>query len=67
MVEAERTEMLIARTPALGALHSLAKMASALRRGGRQHKLERIAKKNQAALSEGQLRERPKVELNVAK
>jgi hypothetical protein len=53
----------IAPTPALGSALSLAKITSALRRGGRERNLERTAKKIQAALREEQLRERPKVEL----
>jgi hypothetical protein len=62
--ESDAVEVLaIAPTPALGAQLSLAKITSALRRGGRQRNLERTAKKIQAALREEQLRERPKVEL----
>jgi hypothetical protein len=53
----------IAPTPALGRSLSLAKLASALRRAGRQRNLESSAKKIQTALREEQLRERPKVEL----
>ncbi|HEY5092535.1 MAG TPA: IS110 family transposase [Acidimicrobiales bacterium] len=53
----------IAPTPALGAMLSLSKITSALRRGGRQRNLERRAKEIQTALGEEQLRERPKVEL----
>jgi len=53
----------VAPTPALGAALSLAKITSALRRGGRQRNLERTAKKIQAALRAEQLRERPMVEL----
>jgi len=52
----------VAPTPALGAQLSLAKITSALRRGGRERNLERTAKKIQAALREEQLRERPRVE-----
>src|SRR5579863_5203355 len=52
-----------APTPALGSQLSLAKITSALRRGGRERNLERTAKKIQAALREEQLRERPMVEL----
>jgi hypothetical protein len=52
----------IAPTPALGAQLSLAKITSALRRGGRQRNLERTATKIQAALRDEQLRERPRVE-----
>jgi hypothetical protein len=53
----------VAPTPALGVQLSLAKITSALRRGGRERNLERTAKKIQAALREEQLRERPRVEL----
>ena len=62
--EGDAVEVLtIAPTPALGAAMSLSKIASALRRGGRQRNIERTAKKIQAALREEQLHERPKVEL----
>jgi transposase/transposase IS116/IS110/IS902 family protein len=57
----------VAPTPALGAQLSLAKITSALRRGGRERNLERTAKKIQAALREEQLRERPRVEAAFGK
>jgi hypothetical protein len=57
----------IAPTPALGAALSLAKITSALRRGGRQRNLERTATAIQAALREEQMRERPQVELAYGK
>jgi hypothetical protein len=57
----------VAPTPALGAQLSLAKITSALRRGGRQRNLERTAKRIQAALLEEQLHERPRVELAYGK
>ena len=64
LAESDAVEVLaIAPTPALGAQLSLAKITSALRRGGRERNLERTAKKIQAALREEQLRERPMVEL----
>jgi transposase len=53
----------LAPTPPLGAQLSLAKITSALRRGGRQRNLERTAMRIQVALREEQLHERPKVEL----
>ena len=62
--DADAVEVLaVAPTPALGSALSLAKITSALRRGGRQRNLERTAKMIQAALREEQLRERPQVEL----
>ncbi len=57
----------IAGTPALGAQLSLAKIMSALRRGGRTRNLERRAKEIQGALREEQMRERPRVELAYGK
>jgi hypothetical protein len=57
----------IAPTPALGRQLSLAKIASALRRGGRQRNIERTAKKIQHALREEQLHERPRIELAYGK
>jgi hypothetical protein len=57
----------IAPTPALGAALSLAKIRSALRRGGRQRNIERTAKRIQAALREEQLHERATVELAYGK
>jgi hypothetical protein len=66
--EGDAVEVLaIAPTPALGRALSLAKITSALRRGGRQRNLERTAKKIQATLREEQLSERPKVEAAFAK
>jgi hypothetical protein len=52
----------IAPTPPLGRALSLAKITSALRRGGRERNLESRSRAIQAALREEQLRERPKVE-----
>ena len=57
----------VAPTPALGEQLSLAKISSALRRGGRQRNIERTAKKIQAALREEQLHERPMVEAAYGK
>ena len=57
----------IAPPPALGSTLSLSKIASALRRGGRQRNIERTAQRIQAALREEQLRERPAVELAYGK
>jgi hypothetical protein len=66
--EGDAVEVLaIAPTPALGASLSLSRIASALRRGGRQRNIERTAKKIQTALREEQLHERPKVELAFGK
>jgi hypothetical protein len=66
--EGDAVEVLaIAPTPALGRTLSLAKITSALRRGGRQRNLERTAKKIQAALREEQLSERPRVEAAFGK
>jgi Transposase/Transposase IS116/IS110/IS902 family len=62
--EGDAVEVLaVAPTPALGSQLSLAKITSALRRGGRARNLERTAKRIQSALREEQLRERPQVEL----
>jgi hypothetical protein len=57
----------IAPTPALGRALSLAKITSALRRGGRVRNLERTAKRIQGALREEQLHERPRVEAAFGK
>ena len=64
LYEGDAVEVLaVAPTPALGSALSLAKITSALRRGGRARNLERTAKRIQSALREEQLRERPMVEL----
>jgi len=52
----------IAPTPASGRALSLATITAALRRGGRQRNLDRVAQRIQVALREEQLSERPRVE-----
>jgi hypothetical protein len=66
--EGDALEVLaIAPTPALGRQLSLAKITSALRRGGRQRNIDRTAQRIQAALREEQLSERPMIEAAFGK